>query len=372
MKRSVIQNAYQYIKPHEDSKERMLSQILLSSEISPAGKDERMVRKKIRPMVLVALIALTVAMTVTVFASELVAGWFKQYFERINDRPLASEQVQYIEENEQIIQETQSKNGYSINLKSLMADGNIVYITLGVTAPTALPFDDAANITSEGFDFYNHDMNRPMSTSVRLIDDMDGMDTTVDILLELSDKNWNYRDIWTLRIEKLATYFYDKEYEQELLETKYAGMRDVMYTDEETEKIHQHATVAEGPWEFVIDMSQADGEYLQILTEPIITTGKGYIQPGGTVFYEELLITSVVIRPFGITVHTELTESHVPMDIHALDKECFAIVMKNGSYVELHSDWSVAGEAHFNSVSPIILKEVDHILFPDGTKINVP
>ena len=60
MKRSDIQNAYQYVKPDEDSKDRMLSQILLSSEISPAGKGARMMRKKVKPMVLVAIMVIMV------------------------------------------------------------------------------------------------------------------------------------------------------------------------------------------------------------------------------------------------------------------------------------------------------------------------
>ena len=372
MKRSDIQNAYQYVKPDEDSRDRMLSQILLSSEISPAGKGARMMRKKVKPIVLVAVIVLTVAMAVTVSASEVVSSWLKQYFEKRNDGPLSSEQIQYIEENEQIIQDTQSKNGYSFSLKSLMADDNIVYITLGVTAPKALPFDKVNLISLDGFDFYDHDMNRPASSTIRVIDDMDGLDTTADILLELSDDSWNYGELWTLHIEKLATLFYDEEYEKRLLSTKYAGQDDVTYTDKEIKKIYQQTTMADGPWEFTIDMSMADGECLQFKTESITVTGHGYEQPGGNEFYEELLITAVDIRPLGVTIYTEITESRVPMDIHTLDKEQFVVMMKDGSAVELNSDWSVAGEAHFIATTPIVLKEVDHILFPDGTKIIVP
>lgn len=62
MKRSDIRNAYQQIKPDEESRERMLSQILLSSEISPAGKDERIMRKKMKPVVIAALIGLMVVL----------------------------------------------------------------------------------------------------------------------------------------------------------------------------------------------------------------------------------------------------------------------------------------------------------------------
>lgn len=57
MKRRSVQRAYQNIRPDEEAKDRMLRNILLSSEISPAGKDERKMRKKMKPMVLVAIIA---------------------------------------------------------------------------------------------------------------------------------------------------------------------------------------------------------------------------------------------------------------------------------------------------------------------------
>ena len=56
MKRRSVVKAYDPIRPDEAARERMLKNIL-SSEISPAGKDERIMRKKMKPMVLVAIIA---------------------------------------------------------------------------------------------------------------------------------------------------------------------------------------------------------------------------------------------------------------------------------------------------------------------------
>ena len=57
MKRRSIVRAYQNVRPDEEAKQRMLNNILGSSEISHAGKDERKVQKKMKPMVLVAIIA---------------------------------------------------------------------------------------------------------------------------------------------------------------------------------------------------------------------------------------------------------------------------------------------------------------------------
>ena len=57
MKRRSVVRAYENICPDEEARERMLKNILLSSEIPPAGKDERLMKKKMRPMMLVAIIA---------------------------------------------------------------------------------------------------------------------------------------------------------------------------------------------------------------------------------------------------------------------------------------------------------------------------
>lgn len=56
MKRNSVRRAYQNIRPNEEARERMLNNILLSSEIPPAGKDERKMRKKMKPMVIAAII----------------------------------------------------------------------------------------------------------------------------------------------------------------------------------------------------------------------------------------------------------------------------------------------------------------------------
>lgn len=62
MKRQSVVRAYTNIRPDENARNRMLGQILHSSEISPAGKDERLMRKKMKPLVIAAIIALMVLM----------------------------------------------------------------------------------------------------------------------------------------------------------------------------------------------------------------------------------------------------------------------------------------------------------------------
>ena len=60
MKKRSIVNAYEPVRPYEEARNRMLQNILLSSEISLTGKDERIMRKKMKPLILAAIISLMV------------------------------------------------------------------------------------------------------------------------------------------------------------------------------------------------------------------------------------------------------------------------------------------------------------------------
>ena len=71
MKRRSVQRAYQNIRPDEEAKNRMLNNILLSSEIAPAGKDEQKMRSKLGKIILIAAIIALMACTVAT-ASELL------------------------------------------------------------------------------------------------------------------------------------------------------------------------------------------------------------------------------------------------------------------------------------------------------------
>ena len=85
MKRQSIRNAYRDIRPDEEAKERMLQNILsASSEISPAGKDEKTVRKNFGRILLIAAIIALMACTVAT-ASELLKVPVKETAEFVSN-----------------------------------------------------------------------------------------------------------------------------------------------------------------------------------------------------------------------------------------------------------------------------------------------
>ena len=286
--------------------------------------------------------------------------------------PLSSEQVQYIEANELVVGETKTKSGYDLELKSVLADSSTIYITLGITCPDVLPFDEDTQLTFDSFDFYDQNRKTPQALSAQVLDDGDSSDYTTDLILEYTLGSWNESDQWTLHIKELQLWIHDVAYEQNLLDTKYAGQENFMLTDEEAALAYRFETLAEGPWEFSIDLSTADSAELEMVTDPITAQSCCGFKPDGTLVYEEVTINSVIIRPLSATIQTELTESRAAPDFTPTIDEQIFVVMKDSSRIQLHPDWGMSGKQHFSTASPIVLTEVDHVLLADGTKIMAP
>lgn len=337
-----------------------------------AGAHAPQTRSRPRFTLLIAAVLVTAALTATAFASETISGWFEQYFERQNDVPLSSEQVQYIEANELVVGETKTKSGYDLELKSVLADSSTIYITLGITSPDVLPFDKDTQLTFDSFDFYDQNRKTPQALSAQVLDDGDSSNYTTDLILEYTLGSWNESDQWTLHIKELQLWIHDVAYEQNLLDTKYAGQENFMLTDEEAALAYRFETLAEGPWEFSIDLSTADSAELEMVTDPITAQSCCGFKPDGTLVYEEVTINSVIIRPLSATIQTELTESRAAPDFTPTIDEQIFVVMKDSSRIQLHPDWGMSGKQHFSTASPIVLTEVDHVLLADGTKIMAP
>mgnify|MGYP003397193609 CR=1 FL=1 len=369
MNRQKIISAYENVRPDDEAKMRMLENILSApSEIPPAGKDDTMKHKKMRPAVLVAMIAIIAAMTVTAFAAEDISGWFKQYFARNSEDGLTPGQIEYLEENEQIIDESQSHNGYDLKLKSVLSDGYTVYATVGLTAPEDVTSEDLSKLWGSAIDFYDENKKTCSSWMMDVCDDKDGLENTADLVFEITPAEWNSGTILTIRINALEKMFYDAEYEQELLETKYAGQDNIMFTDEESARIHQKIMMAEGPWEFTVDLSTVETQVLELITKPVtVQTSYGF-KEDGTDLYEEVTVTSLILSPLSATIQTDA--DYAP-DFTTGDRKVY-VVMTDGSCVELIPNWGGGGKQYFNVEAPIILEDVDYLLLADGAKFMAP
>ena len=334
------------------------------------AREEAAPRRKARrfPALIAAVLALT-AVTVTAFAAEEIAGWFAGYFSARTDTALSSQQVRYLEENEQVIGETQEENGWTVSLKSVLADSSTIYATLSISAPTDLPFNETTMLSSDGIDFYDQNNKPCWAMELQVLDDGDGLATTADLLMAFTPSDWNSGKVWTLRIQRLTAWVHDTEYEQQLLDTKYAGQTDIMFTDEESAQLYRDVTLAEGPWEFTLDLNASTAEELEMITEPVTAQSCYGFKADGTNVYEEVTVTSFLLRPLSATVTAESTGA---LDLTSTADRRIFVVMKDGTRVELQPDWGTIGLQQFTAESPIVLSQVDHILLPDGTKIPAP
>lgn len=320
---------------------------------------------------LVALIAAVIALmavTLTAFAAEEIAGWFRQYFNKQAEVPLTPGQIEFIEENEQVIAETQTHNGWSLELKSVMSDSNAVYAIVGITAPADITEEEMRSLWPD-MDFYDKDRKPVGSWGVKLHIGMDGNERSADLVFELNPADWNSGNTWTLRVNRLSKMVHDRAYEQELLDTKYAGQENIMFTDEEAARINQRVILTEGPWEFAIDLSRADHTVLELITAPVtVQTCCGFTDDGADLF-EDVAITSFELSALSATIRIDC-DDYAP-DFTPGGRKIH-VVMTDGNRIELIPDWGSTSEQHFNAESPIVLAEVDHVLLADGTKIMAP
>lgn len=333
------------------------------------------------------LIAAVIALMLLLMGCGLLyaQGWFADYFTQNSGQPMSDGQLELIREKEQIIHLEQTQSDWMVTLRSAMNDGTTAYIILGVIAPEGV---DLENTVKDGRvvsrfrpgnegDGVHAPEGICASVSGGWEEDGDGLNNTRNYVLQLVPElggadpfaadQW-----WQIHIENIVREYDNEEYRQELLNGKYKGQTDVMFTSEETRKLICEEIVAEGTWDFPINFADSS-EGMELLTESV--TAKAYIRrkvgeeiDSYEVTYEDVEITSFMLRSLTATV-SFLCDGGVNFTDFKKDEHIYA-VMKDGSRLELYHDGSGGpGYAVFKSVSPIVLEEVDHVLLADGTVI---
>ncbi len=74
-----------------------------------------------------------------------VNGWFQQIFSSRSETPLSSDQIQYIQNNEQIVGQSQTINDWTVELKSTICDGSTGYLVFQITAPNDVNLEQYLN-----------------------------------------------------------------------------------------------------------------------------------------------------------------------------------------------------------------------------------
>lgn len=337
--------------------------------------------------VLIAAVMISL-LAVTASASEVVRSWFAAYFTKENEVPLSTEQVEYFEENEQQFDLSETHDGFTMELKSAITDGEKAYICIGITAPE----DVVLNATTvEGYsperptllpdnfgqDFLTNQNGESFfgGSSIASVEDYDGLGNTQNLVIQLTadpqvmeESPFGAGKLWTLRIENLTAKYSNVAYLKELMDGKYKGQDNFFFTEEEGKLLDPEVVLAEGVWEFRFRFDDPDIGKAELIDTPFVTrTGIGYGENGEHI-YGDVRMTSFVLRALGASVCTD-DQTFAP-DITSLG-DIYA-VMKNGSRVQLISESGGPGEQQFRAEAPIILTDVDYVLLADGTRLPMP
>lgn len=318
-------------------------------------------------------IAAVLVSLLTLTASATVRNWFVTYFEGKTEKPLSQEQVAFVEEHTQSFGQSVTQSGWTVTLRSAISDGMKGYIMLGVTAPEDvdlegipekstqeyygprneyLPKDPDAVLTCSAYP----DASVVANIGTSWIEDGDGLTNTVNYVIDVSPDAefadfdpFSREALWHIHIVDFVHGFPQQE------------------------------PLTEGVWDFDFHFEN-DKTEIELLTKPVKT--KALALPGdGTEKDAEVTMTSVVLRPFGITVSygdasdgLDYARTSVSFGELTTGQSPWFAVMKDGSKMQLLYGGGnpVVRNCLLEARSPIVLENVDYILLSDGTKLPMP
>lgn len=339
-------------------------------------------------VVLIAAVVAMMAIGLTAFAAEEISGWFARYFANNAEMPLSTEQLDFIEENEQNLSQSQSYNGFTVELKSAISDGKIAYITLGLTAPEDVYLNKTV---IEGYSedkpvirFRNYDGEDkgeflyPASGQLvwgsrgsYTVEDNDGLDNTQDLLITL-EPSYNEEDgnplapgtVWNIHIDEIVAGYVNEAY-RKVLDEKYAGT-NTLIPGEEAAKLYPEVVLAEGDWNFEITFADSKLDCIELVSEPVTTLACVGMKADGTNVYEDVQITSCKLRSLSVSLNYD--RDYGVEFTNNWDRLVY-VVMKDGSRIRLNESGYFGDGLSLIAETPIILDEVSHILLADGTEI---
>lgn len=311
--------------------------------------------RRISFFVLIAAVFI-MTLTVSVFAAEIGATWFQQFFADKCETELSEEQIAFIEQNAVLINQSNTVDGYTLTVESAMHDERIIYVKLDLYAPVgvALPYGEDRYFETIGL--YSKDgelVNQGWSMSE--IMDEDKTDNHVEILMTFNidgnvDTGFLLADGGvTLKLTDLY-----KSYGR--------------YFSRKTEMM------AEGTWQFDLQFAttQKDLWEHELISEPVPCM----MVKDSTREETEILLTSVCLRALTIDVVYDYPEG---ADMKHLYWRGMKVVKKDGTVINvmpsggsIHPEGDqVTGYMSLEPDTPIVLDEVAYIEFPGGTQIRV-
>ena len=384
--------------------------IPVKKAITPArnqhkAQSKRLSTKKI--WLIAAVIALTLLLVGCAVA--YANGWFQQIFSSRSETPLSSEQMQYIQNNEQIVGQSQTINGWTIDLKSTICDGRTGYLVFQITAPDDVDLEQylyPPTLDDKRLSMGNYSANGKAGYSYAIasigtvdternfwyhdggdwISDQDGQPNTVlfcmTIRCEKIDPNKPMlledpfgKDVsFRIRLLGITLEYTNRELQKEI-EERYAG-QDYIVDGEEAAGLFCSDILTDEEWYFDVAFDP-DNQFIELITQPVSAQAKVWRyadakQWEAKDFLEEVQISSFRVTPFGANISYIPKPDTVgisPRLGENVDDTIYA-VMKDGSRIKL--DLTGNYDTVLQAETPIVLSQLDYILLEDGTKLFAP
>ena len=306
-------------------------------------------RTTFRVLMAAAIIA---ALALSVFAATSAAAWFQAFFAIENDTELSNEQMELIEQSAVAIDRSQTVDGYTIHVESVLNDEQKVYVKLDLYAPegVALPYEDRF---FEQMGLYTHDGTQ--------VNDGWGLEEVID-----ADKTDNHVEIlMTFHITDSGVLSFNDGITLVLTN---------LYREYGTFFSRTRETLAEGTWNIDLTLGATQEQLweYEVLGQSVPCTMVKYHTGEET----EISLTSIGLRSFTIDVVYDYPDG---ADLETLNWMGVKLFNKDGTFINvMPSDGTIRPEADqvtgymtLEPMAPIILEAAAYIQFPDGTQIPV-
>ena len=358
------------------------------------------------------LIAAVIALTLLLVGCAVAAyanGWFQQIFSARSETPLSSEQIQYIQNNEQIVGQSQTKNDWTVDLKSTICDGRTGYLVFHITAPEDVDLEQYLNpptVDDKRLSPGNYSVSRdrmyPLSKASignlneaenymfadggNWISDNDGKANSVLYCMSirceklypdkpmLLEEPFGKENTFYIRLMGITLEYTNLELQKEI-EEKYAGQA-YLVDGEEAAGLFCSDILTDEEWEFDVTFD-SDNQFMELITQPVSVQAKVWRYADEKQWdtvdsLEEVQISSFRVTPFGASISYVQKPDAIGISLDLRQNMDVAIyaVMKDGSRIKL--DGAETDNTILQAETPIVLSQLDYILLEDGTKLFAP
>ena len=384
------------------------SYVISAEEFRQGKQKAKMKRLSTRKMWLIAaVIALTLLLVGCAVA--YANGWFQQIFSARSETPLSSEQIQYIQNNEQIVGQSQTKKDWTVDLKSTICDGRTGYLVFQITAPDDVDLEKYLNpptLDDKRPSMGNDSASRKAAYSLAVasigtvdsernywylasgdwVVDGDGQPNTVLFCMTIRCEKMDPskpmlledpfgKDVsFRIRLMGITLEYKNQELQREI-EEKYAGQTYIV-DGEEAAGLFCSDILTDEEWNFDITFD-SDNQFIELITKPVFAQAKVWCYADEKQWdtvdsLEEVQISSFRVTPFGANI------SYVPKPdaigisprIGENVENAIYAVMKDGSRIQLNLTGN--NDTVLQAETPIVLSQLDYILLEDGTKLFAP